>query len=191
MAAVRLKRSWLRRPACRREGMTCRLTLSCALLFTAAPGGLMDWGLVQAAQASPQAAVERCIDGAALQHRIHPAVLRAVLTVESRLNPSARNRNPNGTVDLGVGQINSVHLPELSRMGIGEEHLLAPCVGTYVAAWHLGRQLRRHGESWWGVGSYHSLTPHLNHRYQVLVHNEMVRAGALPGPPRPLPPRRP
>jgi len=152
---------------------------------------LLLLGAGTAAQGSPKAAVERCIDGAARQHRIHPAVLRAVLNVESRLNPSARNHNANGTVDLGVGQINSVHLPELSRMGISEAHLLEPCVGTYVAAWHLGRQLRRHGENWWGVGSYHSLTPQHNRRYQVLVYNEMVRAGALPGPVKPVPARQP
>lgn len=140
---------------------------------------------------SHTATVERCIQGAAKQQRIHPAVLRAVLSVESRLDPFARNVNANGSVDLGIGQINSVHLPELSRMGIQEKHLLDPCIGPYVAAWHLARQLRRYGENWWGVGAYHSTTPQHNQRYQVLVYNEMVRAGALRGQPRPLPPRQP
>ena len=42
-----------------------------------------------------------------------------------------------------------------------------------------------------GVGSYHSLTPQHNRRYQVLVYNEMVRAGALPGPVKPVPARQP
>ena len=94
-------------------------------------------------------------------------------------------------LDLGSNLAAGVDKEQFSRMGISEAHLLEPCVGTYVAAWHLGRQLRRHGENWWGVGSYHSLTPQHNRRYQVLVYNEMVRAGALPGPVRPVPARQP
>jgi len=144
-----------------------------------------------ASASTPSSTVERCIQGAARQYRIHPAVLRAVLSVESRLDPGARNVNSNGTVDLGIGQINSVHLPELARRGIEERHLLDPCIGTYVAGWHLGRQMQRFGQTWWGVGAYHSTASARNQRYQVLVYNEMVRAGALRGPLRPVPPLEP
>lgn len=165
-----------------------------AWLLTGGPAALLAaaLGLMSPSGAwARTATVERCIQGAAQQYRIHPAVLRAVLSVESRLDPGARNVNTNGTVDLGIGQINSVHLPELSRMGIEERHLLDPCIGAYVAGWHLGRQLRRFGETWWGVGAYHSTSPQRNQRYQVLVYNEMVRSGALRGQPRPVPPLRP
>lgn len=179
MAAGALNRVSTRWAAARRDRWQWLLALLAAGLWLP----LQVWGQT--------ATVERCIQGAARQHRIHPAVLRAVLTVESRLDPSARNVNANGTVDLGIGQINSVHLPELARMGIEERHLLDPCTGSYVAAWHLGRQLQRFGQNWWGVGAYHSTTPQHNQRYQVLVYNEMVRAGALRGQPRPVPPRHP
>ena len=172
-------------PRLQHPGGWLQTSLSAAFLAAAL------WLMLSSSAWARTATVERCIQGAARQYRIHPAVLRAVLSVESRLDPSARNLNTNGTVDLGIGQINSVHLPELSRMGIEERHLLDPCIGSYVAAWHLGRQLRRFGETWWGVGAYHSTTPQRNQRYQVLVYNEMVRTGALRGQPRPVPPLAP
>ena len=121
--------------------------------------------------APPQAvqSPERCIPAAAQHHRIDPRLLRAVLKVESDLRPWAFGRNANGTVDMGMAQINSIHLPELARHGIQSQHLFDPCVASYVAAWLLRKNIDRHGLTWHGVAAYHSLTPEHNQRYQGLL----------------------
>ena len=125
--------------------------------------------------APPQAvqSPERCIPAAAQHHRIDPRLLRAVLKVESDLRPWAFGRNANGTVDMGMAQINSIHLPELARHGIQTQHLFDPCVASYVAAWLLRKNIDRHGLTWFGVAAYHSLTPEHNQRYQGLLMNAL------------------
>jgi soluble lytic murein transglycosylase-like protein len=123
--------------------------------------------------------LNKCIVGAAQYHGVNPYLLRAILVVESRLNPKAINVNMNGTRDLGVAQINTIHLPVLQNHGINESHLMDGCINTYVGAWLLRKQISRHGLNWFGIAAYHSVTPDKNFRYQVLVYNEMVRSGAI------------
>ncbi|MHA6846195.1 lytic transglycosylase domain-containing protein [Ralstonia syzygii] len=116
-----------------------------------------------------------CIDDAAAYHDVNPQVLRAIGYQESRLNPQARNRNRNGSEDLGMFQINSIHLPELSRYGIERQMLLDPCVSAYVAAWHLSRKIRQHGNNWRAVGAYHSESPEHNGVYARAVEGILNR----------------
>ena len=123
--------------------------------------------------------LNKCILEAADYHGVNPYLLRAILMVESQLNPKAVNINKNGTRDIGVAQINSIHLPVLQSHGIKENHLMDACVNTYVGAWLLRKQIARYGMNWFGVAAYHSVTPDKNFRYQVLVYNEMVRSGAI------------
>lgn len=123
--------------------------------------------------------LHQCIVAAADYHGVNPYLLRAILVVESQLNPKAININKNGTRDIGVAQINSIHLPVLQSHGIKENHLMDACVNTYVGAWLLRKQISRYGMNWFGVAAYHSVTPDKNFRYQVLLYNEMVRSGAI------------
>jgi soluble lytic murein transglycosylase-like protein len=118
-----------------------------------------------------------CVQSAAEFHGVNPHLLLAVLQVESGLNPRAVGKNTNGTVDLGIGQINSMHLPELQRYGVTEKHLLDACKGAYVSAWFLKRGLERHGYTWFGAAAYHSVTPVHNTRYQGLLKNQLARQG--------------
>ena len=118
-----------------------------------------------------------CLQSAAVFHGVNPHLLLAVLQVESGLNPRAIGKNTNGTVDIGIGQINSMHLPELQRHGITETHLLDACKGTYVSAWFLKRGLERYGYTWFGAAAYHSVTPVHNTRYQGLLKNQLARQG--------------
>lgn len=156
-----------------------------ALACGCAAGLLIASGEAQASPSAPAAPfttpAERCIVPAADYHRVNPYVLRAILKVESGLNPKAIGRNANGTVDLGVGQMNSIHFKELAKHGIAPQQLLDACVGTYVAAWHLGRVMYQHGNTWEGVARYHSITPYFNQRYQMLLVNELVRSGVMQG----------
>lgn len=133
----------------------------------------------------------RCIAAAAKFHKVNDKVLRAILRVESTYNALAVNHNANGTIDVGIGQVNSIHFKELSTYGIAPGNLLDPCVGTYVAAWHLRRQIKLHGNTWFAIGAYHSVTPYYNSRYQALIFNAMVDMRAVPGPKLAVAPLKP
>lgn len=115
-----------------------------------------------------------CADQAALHHRVNPDILKAILLVESGGKPLALNRNANGTLDIGVAQINSIHLQELSRFGIRAEHLFDECISAFVAAWHYARQIRLFGNTWKAVGAYHSRTPSHNVKYQRKVYRTLL-----------------
>jgi len=71
---------------------------------------------------------EQCIVPASTYHTVNPYVLRAILKVESGLKSGALGKNQNGSVDIGIGQINSIHLKELSQFGIGPVHLQDACI---------------------------------------------------------------
>jgi soluble lytic murein transglycosylase-like protein len=124
-------------------------------------------------------ASERCLLPAAQRHGVNPKILKAILQVESGMRADVVNHNRNGTIDVGMAQINSIHFPELAQWGITPSQLMEPCVATHVAAWHLKRSLLRHGNTWFGVAAYHSATPEHNLRYQELVRREMTRTGSL------------
>lgn len=131
---------------------------------------------------------ERCIVPASVHHGVNYHVLRAILVVESRLNPSTVSRNRNRTVDIGMAGINSIHFSELARHGIAPKDLLDACVSTYVAAWKLSRAIYLHGNTWFGVATYHSSTKKFNHRYQLMLQNELIRTGQLSGTLQRVPP---
>ena len=124
---------------------------------------------------------EKCIVPASMYHGVNYHVLRAILVVESGLNPRALGRNDNGTMDVGMGQYNSMHFKELAKFGIAPGHLMDACVSTYVTAWHLKKNIVASGNSWEGIARYHSATPYFNQRYQILLKNELIRSGALSG----------
>jgi soluble lytic murein transglycosylase-like protein len=148
-----------------------------------------DTGGAQADAANP--AAQSCIAPAARHHQVNHLLLRAILKVESNLNPRAVVRNGDGTIDVGMGQINSRHFPQLAAYGILPSHLLDPCIGSYVAAWHLSRVIALHGNTWEAVARYHSATPYFNRRYRILLNNELVAAGVIPGSRLPVPAIRP
>lgn len=124
---------------------------------------------------------ERCILPASAFHIVNPNILRAILKVESSLNPNAVGKNDNGTLDVGIGQMNSMHFKELARHGIAPAHLKDACIGTFVAAWHLRKGIVKNGNTWFAVASYHSGTPYFNTRYQILLKNELIKSGLLSG----------
>ncbi|WP_407973183.1 lytic transglycosylase domain-containing protein (plasmid) [Burkholderia pyrrocinia] len=110
-----------------------------------------------------------CISDAAQLYNVNPDILRAIAYYESHLNPDALNRDANGTLDIGLMQINSVHLPTLRREGIGLAQLKDPAVNARVGAALLRNEINRYGATWRAVGAYHSLTPSLNYQYAAAV----------------------
>jgi soluble lytic murein transglycosylase-like protein len=154
---------------------TLKALSACTLLL--ANGMALGQKTSSATSVRPPAA-ERCLLPAALRHGVNPKILKAILQVESGMRADVVNHNRNGTMDLGMAQINSIHFAELAQWGITPSQLMDPCVATHVAAWHLKRSLLRHGNTWFGVAAYHSATPEQNLRYQEWVRREMSRTSS-------------
>lgn len=131
-----------------------------------------------------------CFTDAATYQKVNPVILRGIATVESQNDPKALNRNKNGSIDFGLMQVNSIHLPELKKYKIGRRDLMQSCKNIYVAAWLLRRSMNRYGNTWAAVGGYHSNTPKERAVYAIKVRQavktilaakqQSVRVASLP-----------
>lgn len=122
-----------------------------------------------------------CFDAAASYQHVNPMVLRAIAWQESHNRADAKHVNANGSVDYGVMQINTIHLPALARYGIDRDALMSPCKNIYIAAWQLRKQIIKYGNTWAAVGAYHSATPALRDQYAQQIAAILRRWGVLPG----------
>ena len=103
-----------------------------------------------------RAVARPCFELAAERFGVPAQLLRAIAEVESAGQPDAINRThlaETGTYDIGLMQVNSGHLPALSRLGISEAHLKEPCTNLQVGAWILNQQISRHGPTWNAIGA--------------------------------------
>ncbi|AMS23218.1 invasion protein IagB [Pseudomonas synxantha] len=101
-------------------------------------------------------ALAYCWDEMARRYDLEPELLQAIAAVESGYRSQAMNyTNRNGTRDIGLMQINSIHLPRLLKQGITEERLLnEPCLSVEVGASILAEFIQRFGYNWTAVGAY-------------------------------------
>lgn len=100
-----------------------------------------------------------CWAEAAQRYGVPAELLYAIARTESNLNPKAVNRSHlqrTGSYDIGLMQINSVHLRKLERYGIREIDLYEPCTNLHVGAWLLADSFSRRGMSWDAVGAYNA-----------------------------------
>ncbi|WP_431286874.1 lytic transglycosylase domain-containing protein [Roseateles chitinivorans] len=143
---------------------------------------------------------DRCFLLAGERYGVSPLLLKAVARQESGLNPSALNRNANGSTDIGLMQINSSWLPVLARHGVQEADLRVPCANILVGAWILGSNFRAMGTTADALGAYNARDPakRLAYARQVLRHYASLRTAvpsaalSRPSPPTPTPmPTRP
>lgn len=101
-------------------------------------------------------ALAYCWDEMARGYDLEPELLQAIAAVESGYRSQAMNyTNRNGTRDIGLMQINSIHLPRLLKQGITEERLLnEPCLSVEIGASILAEFIQRFGYNWTAVGAY-------------------------------------
>ena len=134
-------------------------------------------GIVTACDAG--AARADCIDEAARYQHVDAVVLRAIAYHESHMQPTTLSRNLNGSVDVGVMGINSVHFAELAGYGIAPGHLRDGCINAYVGAYYLRRKIDKYGNTWRAVAAYHSETPALGAAYAEAIRSVLARWGVL------------
>lgn len=120
--------------------------------------------LAAVAEAGPRTMMD-CFNEAGRTYKVPPMLLQAIAWVESRYDKNANNHNTNGSIDMGVMQINSLWLEPLAEYGIEKKHLYNACFNINVAAWILRKQINEVGYNWQAVAHYHSRTPERGESY--------------------------
>lgn len=120
-----------------------------------------------------------CFEEAAARHGVNAFMLGVIASHESRLKETSVVANSNGSVDLGLMGINSVHLESLGAFGIGREQLLSGCVNVNVGAWLLSKKIKKYGNTWRAYGAYHSENEPYSSIYQKKIYAEAVNLQKL------------
>jgi soluble lytic murein transglycosylase-like protein len=124
-----------------------------------------------------------CWEQAAERYGVSSELLQAIARTESGLDAQAVGHNRNGSRDIGLMQINSAWLPQLSAHGIAERDLFDPCTSIHVGAWILAANVQRLGYTWDAVGAYNATTPALRRAYAERVYRNVLQV-SLPLPPK-------
>ncbi|MBP2480194.1 hypothetical protein J3A72_000486 [Stenotrophomonas sp. PvP093] len=133
-------------------------TLRYSLTCVAAASAFWFTGPASASSTSERAA---CVAAAAERYAVPSPLLLAVMRTEGGTTGRTSRPNGNGSLDLGLMQINEIHLPELARYGISREMVIHnECVNIFIGAFILSRELSKPGADYWtNVGAYNSRTP--------------------------------
>ncbi len=110
------------------------------------------------------------------RYGIAPELLWGVAKTESDLNPLAIHSNKDGTFDVGLMQINTVHLPLLRRLGREPNDLYDPEVSVALGAYVLSRCISRHGFNYRALNCYNGRA--LNNPYSKKVLENIKKARA-------------
>lgn len=128
-----------------------------------------------------------CFNEAGALYQIDPKLLKVIAQQESSLSAKAvnKNRDKQGrvlSVDYGLMQVNSVHIPKLKKLGIITDYqdlLSKPCLNVKIGAWILAQHLQRCGVNWHCLGSYnagfHPRSQHKRLRYAKLIYQRYVQ----------------
>ncbi len=114
-----------------------------------------------------------CFQEAGQKYAVSPRLLWAIAKAESNFDPSSINRNRNGTIDVGLMQINSIWADQL---GGTWDALGNPCTNVMAGAWILSQCIRDYGNTWQAVGCYHSRTPTRRDAYASRIAAILERA---------------
>ena len=120
-----------------------------------------------------------CWDYAGNKFNVDPWLLFSIASVESSFQEGIQSKNTNGTYDLGLMQINTIHVPRFAQANL-DRHALQhdTCKNIIAAAYLLKQSINTYGYNIDGIGGYHSRTPHLRRAYGQKVinrYNELVR----------------
>ncbi len=126
-------------------------------------------------------AYHSCFQSAGERYGVHEHVLKAIALTESAMDVNATNRNANGSLDVGLMQINSQWFPQLAEMGIQPGDLWNPCTSIHVGAWILAGEIRRFGYNWRAIGAYNAgpantvARERRREKYAVRVYQNLLR----------------
>jgi len=116
--------------------------------------------------------IEYCFAVNSERFGIPVEIYRAIARVESSFNPLAINYNRNGTVDIGLMQINA---STARHYGYSPEQVWDICTNVEVASLKLLDCYKEFGDSFLTIGCYHSKTPRYMRRYIFRVEKAFYR----------------
>lgn len=100
-----------------------------------------------------------CFDKVGAKYRLDPDYLRAIAFKESKYKPKSIGKNNDGSIDLGIMQINSSNIEWLKRKfpDISIRRLLVDnCYNIQVGGYILNENFKMYGRSWLAVGVYNA-----------------------------------
>lgn len=117
-----------------------------------------------------------CFEDAGKTYGINPVLLKSIARIESNLNPKAMNKNQNGSIDIGLMQINSFWIKTL---GLDSGRLISePCYNTMIGAKVLKQCIDRYGYTWEAVGCYNATSTPKRVRYSWKIFNSLKTEGS-------------
>ncbi|WGL99919.1 lytic transglycosylase domain-containing protein (plasmid) [Arsenophonus sp. aPb] len=131
-----------------------------------------------------------CFDSAGKYYQIDPDYLRAIAWQESKFNPNAKNKNKDGSFDLGIMQINTKTFKSIKKEypTLTENNLLInPCLNIHLGAMILNRNFAAYGKHWLAIGMYNAGMRNANstieNRYhyaqKVYNHYKKIKSGKI------------
>lgn len=110
------------------------------------------------------------------KYSIQPELLWAIAKQESNFNPNVINKNNNGSIDVGLMQINSVHFIYLETLGISKEDLLRPEINIDVGAKILFDCFKKYGNNYKSLNCYNGRIKNNSYYKKVISHIKEARA---------------
>ncbi|WP_395971473.1 lytic transglycosylase domain-containing protein (plasmid) [Candidatus Arsenophonus nilaparvatae] len=131
-----------------------------------------------------------CFDKAGIYYQIDPDYLRAIARQESNFNAKAKNKNKDGSLDLGIMQINSKTFNAIKNEypTLTESDLINyPCLNIHIGAMILSRNFALYGKNWLAVGMYNAGIKNTNtsikNRYhyarKIHQHYQKIKSGKM------------
>lgn len=100
---------------------------------------------------------------------IPPELLWGIAKYESNFDPKAVNHNSNGTIDIGLMQINSIHKEAVEAADLSIDDLYNPKISVYFAGKILSKCLKKHGFTYQGLNCYNGKTANNSYHKKVLA----------------------
>lgn len=119
-----------------------------------------------------------CFEYAAQEYNVPVQDLIAIAKNESNFNQKARNENKNGSIDVGIMQINTFWKDKLGPQ-LWELLEQDACANIRIGAWVLADCYHRYGRNWKGLGCYNAVTPSKQAAYasRVIPNIHKLEAG--------------
>lgn len=126
----------------------------------------------------PSQAGAFCFEDAAKTYDLNPKLLEIIAMTESNLKPDAVNKNRDGTLDIGLMQINSSWIEKLNLKAASL--IENPCYNTLTGARILRECIDRHGYTWEAVGCYNASAREKRIRYSWRILNKLKNVNNAP-----------
>ena len=131
-----------------------------------------------------------CFESAGKYYGIDPDYLRAISWQESRFKANAIGKNYDGSLDVGIMQINTKTLESIKREypNLSKDRLInEPCLNIFVGAMLLKRNFNAYGKKWLSVGMYnagmrnkdHIIQNRYNYASKISQHYQDLKSGKI------------